>query len=603
MKNILYTLLLTFATLSAAAQTRIALLCDLHVSPGNRNEQILKQVVEEINADATQIVIVAGDLTNEGSDEELRAVKAVLDNLKKPQFVIPGNHEDQWSQSACKRFNDMWGDDRFVTEFDGMVIVGINCGPYMKAADGHIKREDLTWLDKTLAQHEGKRVISVNHYPITTEDLDNYDQYINVLSKYRVAVHLCGHHHRFHHYKGGEIDALMNRSLMMDGNYGYTIIEIEGDTLRQWDKQLGAEPTLVMQMPINDSPKPAIKRELESFDEPEQADVELLHADDASIFTRMAVDKRNIYFGNSLGVVKAIDKATGEVRWQHKTANSLFSQPSLCGKRLIVPTSDERLLWLDKTSGKMLFERKAKGPYAADGVVVKGVLYQGGYKCFEAWDAKRGKLLWSNTEMTNYCQAAPAVMEQDITFGAWDTHLYNLDRTTGQTRWKWNNGHSSHLYSPGNCIPAAVGNRVFIVAPDRAMTALDRTTGKEIWRVKDYRVRESLGLSADKTKVYARTMDGELIAVSTQADEYDVIWMVDLGFGYEFSPCAVVESQGVVYAASRQGVVAAVDAESGELLWRKKCGISAVNGFEVDERGDIYISLFEGKIWRISPKR
>ena len=121
--------------------------------------------------------------------------------------------------------------------------------------------------------------------------------------------------------------------------------------------------------------------------------------------------------------------------------------------------------------------------------------------------------------------------------------------------------------------------------------------------MKDYRVRESLGLSADKTKVYARTMDGELIAVSTQADEYDVIWMVDLGFGYEFSPCAVVESGGVVYAASRQGVVAAVDAESGELLWRKKCGISAVNGFEVDERGDIYISLFEGKIWRISPKR
>ena len=111
------------------------------------------------------------------------------------------------------------------------------------------------------------------------------------------------------------------------------------------------------------------------------------------------------------------------------------------------------------------------------------------------------------------------------------------------------------------------------------------------------------GISADRTKVYARTMDGELIAVSTEADEYDVIWMVDLGFGYEFSPCAVVESRGVVYAASRQGVVAAVDASSGELLWRKKCGISAVNGFEVDERGNIYISLFEGKIWRISPKR
>ena len=48
MKNLLFALLFTIASLTAAAQTRIALLCDLHVSPGNRNEQILKQVVEEI---------------------------------------------------------------------------------------------------------------------------------------------------------------------------------------------------------------------------------------------------------------------------------------------------------------------------------------------------------------------------------------------------------------------------------------------------------------------------------------------------------------------------------------------------------------------------
>ncbi|MBR4994969.1 MAG: PQQ-binding-like beta-propeller repeat protein [Alistipes sp.] len=603
MKRILSILLcVVLWSASSVAQTRIALLCDLHISPGNRNEQMLKAVIEEINADPTQIVVVAGDVSNEGSDEELQRVKELLGAIKKPQFVIPGNHEDQWSQSACKRFNDLWGNDRFVTELDGMVIVGINCGPYMKAADGHIKREDLSWLDKTLAQHKEKRVISINHYPITVDDLDNYDQYINVLSKYRVAVHLCGHYHKFSHYKAGSIDALMNRSLMMNDNYGYTIIEVEGDTLRQWDKQLGKEPALVTEMKINDSPKQPIKRTLDSFDEPEQATVEMVHADEASVFTRMAVDEATLYFGNSLGEVKAIDKLSGELRWSLKTANSLFSQPSLAGRYLIVPTSDERLLWLDKKTGKVVRERKAKGPYAADGVVVNGILYQGGYKCFEAWNTRRAKLLWRNEEMTNYCQAAPAVTDSDVTFGAWDTHLYNLDRKTGTTRWKWNNGHSSHLFSPGNCIPAVVGNKVFIVAPDRAMTAIDRNTGKQLWRVKDYRVRESLGLSADKSKVYARTMDGELIAVSTAANDYDVVWMVDLGFGYEFSPCAIVECDGVVYAASRQGIVAAVDAESGELLWRKKCGISAVNGFEVDDSGNIYLSLFEGKIWRISKK-
>ena len=604
MRRILFTLLLAVMAISASAQTRIALLTDLHVSPGNRNSQKLKEVVEEVNASQAQIVIVSGDLTNEGSDEELKCVKGILDGLKKPQFVVPGNHEDQWSQSACKRFVDMWGNDRFVTELDGMVIVGINCGPYMKAADGHIKQEDLTWLDETLSKHKDKRVISVNHYPITYEDLDNYDQYINLLSKYRVAVHLCGHHHIFKHYRGGEIDALMNRALdMKGGDYGYTIIEIDGDKLRQYNKQLGAEPKLMNELAINDSPKRPIKREIEQFEQSEIANVELIHTDEASIFTRLGVDAQNIYFGNSSGVVKALDKATGKIVWSFQTENSLFSRPAPTKKELIVPTADERMLWIDKRTGRLRREREAKGPYAADGVVMDGVLYQGGYKCFEAWKVKNAKLLWRNEQMTNYCQAAPAVTQSDVTFGAWDTNLYNLDTRTGQMRWSWNNGHSSHLYSPGNCVPQVVGNRVFIVAPDRAMTAIDRTTGKQIWRVKDYRVRESLGISADRTKVYARTMDGELIAVNTQVDKYEPLWYVDLGFGYEFSSCAIVESKGVVYAASRTGIVAAVNAETGELLWRYKCGVSALNGMEVDENGDVYLSLIEGKIWRISEKK
>ena len=60
MRRILFSLLLAAMAISASAQTRIALLADLHVSPGNRNSQKLKEVVAEINADPTQIVIAKG---------------------------------------------------------------------------------------------------------------------------------------------------------------------------------------------------------------------------------------------------------------------------------------------------------------------------------------------------------------------------------------------------------------------------------------------------------------------------------------------------------------------------------------------------------------
>ena len=106
MKRFLSLMICSLLVLSAAAQTRIAVLADLHVSPGNRNSQKLKEVVAEINADPTQIVIVAGDLTNEGSDEELTCVKEILDGLKKPQFVpcifLPAN------QLFCKTSGFLW---------------------------------------------------------------------------------------------------------------------------------------------------------------------------------------------------------------------------------------------------------------------------------------------------------------------------------------------------------------------------------------------------------------------------------------------------------------------------------------------------------------
>ena len=74
-------------------------------------------------------------------------------------------------------------------------------------------------------------------------------------------------------------------------------------------------------------------------------------------------------------------------------------------------------------------------------------------------------------------------------------------------------------------MPRIVGKRVFIVAPDRYMTALDLVTGRVIWRVKQRKVRETTGVSGDGSKIYAKTMDGELLAVATAPDSYTEAWV------------------------------------------------------------------------------
>lgn len=588
-------ILLTSFSLNAI---RIIVFADLHVLPGNDCEKNLKIAVEEINKSDADLVVINGDLTNEGPDEELSNVKSILDQIKLPQFVLPGNHETTWSQSATKTIFDLWGNDRFVTEFDNYVIVGIACGPYMKMGDGHIKQEDLHWLDETLAKHctDGKQVISFNHYPLK-KDLDNYDDYIRILRKYPVIAHINGHYHKYEKYVSenfGDINCMMVRSLdFKNGNYGYTIMDVDADSVIFHNKQLGKDPVRVdgfaISLPTTNSDI-ALKMLEEN-----------LYADSASVFTRLGFDKKTIYFGNSLGYAKAIDKKSGKLLWSIPTGASLFARPVVAGKYVVIPSAAKELLWVNPKTGEIIQRNASDGAYVADGVYKDNALYIGGYNKFEKWDAKTRKLIWRYEALNNYCQAAPVVDGNDVIFGAWDTYLYCLDAKTGQLKWKWNNGKSRNQLGPGNVVPVVTRERIYIVAPDRYMTAIDRKTGKTIWRNNEHKYRESLGSSEDGTRVYAKTMDGELVAVDATTSEFKKLWVVDLKLGYEHAPCIVAEKGGIVYAGSRRGLVVAVNPKTQSVIKTFFLGKSETNGIDIDPTsGNVYTSLIEGTIFKLN---
>lgn len=96
MKYRILALALTVLCVVSLSAQKFAILSDIHVTPGNTNETKLKAAVEEINNSDVDYVITSGDLTNEGSDQQLRNVKSILDGLKKPHYIIPGNHENNW---------------------------------------------------------------------------------------------------------------------------------------------------------------------------------------------------------------------------------------------------------------------------------------------------------------------------------------------------------------------------------------------------------------------------------------------------------------------------------------------------------------------------
>src|SRR5215213_5900149 len=93
-----------FLFLSGHAQTkpfRFAFISDTHIgSPNGGAEEDLRRTVADINQ-MTDIafVVITGDITELGTDAEIKLAKEILDGLKVPYYIIPGNHDSGWSES------------------------------------------------------------------------------------------------------------------------------------------------------------------------------------------------------------------------------------------------------------------------------------------------------------------------------------------------------------------------------------------------------------------------------------------------------------------------------------------------------------------------
>lgn len=590
-----------------AQKLTFAFLTDLHVSPYAASDSALHELVNEINQAQFDFVVVSGDLTNTGSNSELDAVKNALSELNKPCYVIPGNHETNWSESAGLRFNQLFGNDRFLFRKNGFVMVGINTGPFMKMGDGFVKQEDLQWLNRELksAETNNEKLIAFNHYPLA-EGLGNWASVTDILKRNNCILSFCGHGHRLALFNFDGIPGIMGRAMMMQKSKlaGYNIVEIRNDSVYIFQKELGRvidpavfkfnylKPEPVVQLPVSKRPDYTINKEYP------QVEIGFNLQDTASIFCGPCVeDNKSLIYGNSVGSVKCIRIATHQIKWEQQVKGPVYSTP-VSGKSVVaVGTVDGKIIGFDLRNGKELWKVDVGTPVLADGIVENDLLYiGGGSTAFYKIDLNNGKVIWKFEGINGLIQGQPAIDKENVVFGAWDRHLYCLDKNTGALLWKWDNGKPQQLYSPGNIVPAISDGKVFIVAPDRCITTIDLVSGKQIWRNCSHLVRESMGISPNKKEIYAKLMNDSVISFSTLASEFKINWSVNAGFGYEHAPCAVVSTDNQVFIGTREGEVISINPQNQKINWKYKAGNSAVNKLVLGGKNVIFVTLSEGKV-------
>jgi 3',5'-cyclic AMP phosphodiesterase CpdA len=173
-----------------------AWLSDTHVGTQTGARDLLRSVRDINRQKDVRFVLLSGDITETGSDAELLTAKSLLDSLRVPCHIIPGNHDTKWSESGGTTFRRIWGAEHFLFRENGFRFIGMHQGPRMRMADGHWAPEDVRWLEgvcKSLATNEP--VFFVTHYPIDSS-IANWYVVLDRLKELNVQLVLVGHGHR-----------------------------------------------------------------------------------------------------------------------------------------------------------------------------------------------------------------------------------------------------------------------------------------------------------------------------------------------------------------------------------------------------------------------
>ncbi|HOW85677.1 MAG TPA: PQQ-binding-like beta-propeller repeat protein [Candidatus Aminicenantes bacterium] len=611
------------------APLRFAWLSDTHVG-SDRGADDLRASVADINTlPGLSFVLITGDVTEMGSYANLRLAKDILDGLRLPYHIIPGNHDTKWSESGGSDFARLWGADRFAFESGGFRFIGLSQGPVLRMGDGHWAPQDVRWL-QGLLEDKGSAVeptVFLSHYPLD-DSIANWYAVLDKLKTVPTVAVLVGHGHKNQLLDFEGLRGVMGRANIgtKSAGPGYNLVEIGARAMTfaertgrrtgaPWcriELEKGGLPIVAAGWPVASAgarsgagpggkPKAPVRPDFGVNALYPQVKERWRFNAGWTIASSAAPAGETVIFADASGSVRALRVSDGSIVWEFKTDDPIFSTPEAGGGRVVFGGTDGAVYALDARLGTLAWKTVTGGPVVASPRIDGRTVYVGsGDHVFRAIDLATGRPVWSQNGIEGFVEAKPLVAGGMVVFGAWDSLLYGLDARTGQAVWTWRGEKPSLFYSPAACWPVAANGRVFAVAPDPWMIALELGSGRELWGTDNWAVRESIGVSADGQRVYVRTTENLMAAVSPSADGAEAVWETDAGFGADINSAMLVEKDGVVFYGTQNGLLLALDGATGAIKWKHRVGVALLNTVTPLSGREVVMTDFDGHVTLVS---
>jgi len=162
---------------------------------------MLKKAIDEINALSPNVVLITGDLTENGLISEFETASKELKKLKaKEKIYLSGNHD--YRSTGYLLFREFFPFAQ-VTETDEAAIIVLSSARPDRD-DGEVGHRQNLWLEKTLEKYKNKvKIVAIHHHIIPVPDTGadqitvvDAGDVLRSLIKANANLVLCGHRHR-----------------------------------------------------------------------------------------------------------------------------------------------------------------------------------------------------------------------------------------------------------------------------------------------------------------------------------------------------------------------------------------------------------------------
>jgi outer membrane protein assembly factor BamB len=305
-----------------------------------------------------------------------------------------------------------------------------------------------------------------------------------------------------------------------------------------------------------------------------------------------------VYVGANDGRLRAFNAKTGTALWSVETGAEILAEPLVANGHVYTANGWGTVLAYT-TAGKKVWSFTAGDAVYSSPVLAEGKVIFG---CNNGWlyalEAATGKQAWVNKDATYAVESKPCAWNGKVYYGAWDQYVRCVNAADGKLVWQ-QLGEGSRVakgakryYSPADAGPVVAEGKVMIADRNMMLSILNAETGEPAGSAKGV---SATGRSEDGKSVYLRKTNGDLAKVDSSGKE---LWSVPAHLGA--IPAAPTEKSGVVYVSSARGLVSAIAADSGKMLWQYQASPQLfVMGSVACDGASAYLTAFDGTLTAI----